>query len=71
MLLTHCEAVGRDPGEITRSAHIMSPADADPRRLADEAVLLFEAGLDMAIFSLRSPFDPGFVQPLAEALREI
>lgn len=71
VLLSHCEEVGRNPDEITRSAHIMTPSDADPRRLAAEAGLLFEAGLDMAVFSLRAPFDPGIVQPLAEALREL
>ena len=71
VLLAHCEDVGRNADEITRSAHIMTPSDADPKALAAEAALLFEAGLDLAVFSLRAPFDPGMVGPLADALREI
>lgn len=71
VLLSHCEAVGRDADEITRSAHVFSPADADPNALADQAARLFETGLDMAVFSLRAPFDPGMVQPLAEALQQV
>ena len=70
-LLAHCENVGRDATEITRSAHIWSPRDADPKALAAKAALLFEAGLDLAVFSLRAPFDPAMVQPLAEALQEL
>jgi len=71
VLLAHCDDVGRDPTEITRSAHIMTPADADPRAFANEAALLFDAGLDLVIFSLRAPFDPAMLQPLAEALQEL
>lgn len=69
--LPHCEQIGCNADEIERSAHIMTPSDANPRKLAAEAALLFEAGLDMAVFRLRAPFDPGMVQPLAEALREL
>lgn len=71
VLLSHCHEVGRDAAEITRSAHVMAPAQADPARLASEAAALFEAGLDLVIFSLRSPFDPGMIQPLGEALLEV
>ncbi|MFW2340014.1 MAG: LLM class F420-dependent oxidoreductase [Acidimicrobiia bacterium] len=71
VLLAHCAEVGRDASEITRSAHIMTPSDADPNALADEAARRFEAGLDLAVFSLRAPFDPETIVPLAEALREI
>jgi F420-dependent oxidoreductase-like protein len=71
ILRSHCEAIGRDIREITKSSHIMTPPDADPKALADQAAEYFATGLDMVIFSLRSPFDPRMVQPLAEALREI
>ncbi len=67
----HCEDVGRNPAEITRSAHVLTPSDADPQALAGQAADLFEAGLDVAIFSLRSPFTPAVVERLAEALREL
>lgn len=71
VLLGHCQGVGRDPSEITRSAHIKTPSDADPMQLAEEAAALLDVGVDVAVFSLRSPFDPGMVQPLADALREL
>ena len=71
VLLAHCAEVGRDANEITRSAHVMTPSDADPKALAEEAARRFEAGLDMAIFSLRAPYDPRMIEPLAEALQEI
>jgi len=71
VLLDHCAAIGRDPSEITRSAHVLSPSDADPRQLAEEAAALFEVGLDVAVFSLRSPYSVAVVEPLAEALREL
>ncbi len=70
-LLAHCRETGRDASEITRSAHIRTPSDADPMQLAEEAAGLFEVGVDVAVFSLRSPFDPGMVQPLADALRDL
>lgn len=71
VLLAHCASVGRDPSEITRSAHVLASPDADPRELAERAAALFEAGLDVAVFSLRSPYSVAVVEPLAEALREL
>jgi alkanesulfonate monooxygenase SsuD/methylene tetrahydromethanopterin reductase-like flavin-dependent oxidoreductase (luciferase family) len=71
VLLDHCAAIGRDPSEITRSAHVLVQPDADPRELAEEAAALFEVGLDVAVFSLRSPYSAAVVEPLAEALREL
>jgi F420-dependent oxidoreductase-like protein len=70
-LLDHCAAVGRDPTEITKSSHVMTPADAEPGFLAQQAVERFEIGVDLVIFSLRAPFDVGMVPALAETLREI
>jgi F420-dependent oxidoreductase-like protein len=71
VLLRHCEAVGRDPGEITCTSHVLVDPGTDPRRLAERASRFFEAGVDMAVFSLRPPYDPSIVAPLAEALEEI
>ena len=71
VLLSHCDAVGRDPSEIIRSAHIMTPMDSDVGALADRAAALFEAGVEVAVFSLRSPYSAGIVEPLAEALRDL
>lgn len=71
VLLAHCEAVGRDATEITRSAHVFTPSDADMGALATEAATLFAVGVDLVVFSLRSPFDPAMVPRLAGALQEI
>ncbi len=68
VLVAHCEAVGRDPAEITCSAHVMAAPDDAPGELADRAARLFEAGIDLAIFSLRSPYRAAQVEPLATAL---
>lgn len=71
ILLEHCAAVGRDATEITRSAHVMTPMDAEPGALAERAAALFEVGVEVAVFSLRSPYDASIVEPLAQALRDV
>lgn len=71
VLLKHCAAVGRDPSEIIRSGHVLSPSDADPRDLAEQAAALFGVGIDVAVFSLRSPYSAAVVEPLATALSEL
>jgi F420-dependent oxidoreductase-like protein len=71
VLLAHCESVGRDPAEITKSSHVMTPADGTPEALAQQAVDRFETGVDLVIFSLRAPFDLGMIDSLAEALQQI
>lgn len=68
VLAAHCAAVGRDPAEITCSAHIFMVPDADPAALADQAARLFELGIDLAIFSMRSPYHVSAIEPLAGAL---
>jgi F420-dependent oxidoreductase-like protein len=71
VLLGHCEALGRDASEITRSAHIMTPMDADVAALADRAASLFEVGVEVVVFSLRSPYSAAIVEPLAETVRDL
>jgi len=68
-LRSHCETIGRDHGEIKRSVHIMWPAEADPKELADRARAFGEVGVDLAIFSMRGPYEVRLVEPLADALR--
>jgi F420-dependent oxidoreductase-like protein len=65
----HCAAVGRDPGEITCSVHISYGKGDDPTRLADAAAERFDAGVDVVIFTMTSPYDVSMIEPLAEALR--
>lgn len=71
VLAGHCEEAGRDPAEITCSAHLTYAAGQDLGALADQAARLFEVGLDVVIFTMRSPYDVSMVEPLAEALAEI
>jgi len=68
VLVEHCEAIGRDPGEIRRSVHVFWAADDDPGVLADRAAAFGAAGVDLVIFSMRGPYDPRLLEPLAAAL---
>lgn len=69
VLRSHCESVGRDPGEITRSVHLGFGADDDPAELADRADGFFDAGVDLVVWSMRGEMSPGRLAPLADALR--
>ena len=69
VLLEHCEAVGRDPGEIRRSTHFRWPADLDVNELVDSALEYGGAGLDVAIVGMGQPYDASRLEPLAEAIR--
>lgn len=71
VLGAHCHEVGRDPAEITRSVHVLWSADDEPAALADRAARFFAAGADVAVFSMRAPFQASMVEPLAAALAEL
>jgi alkanesulfonate monooxygenase SsuD/methylene tetrahydromethanopterin reductase-like flavin-dependent oxidoreductase (luciferase family) len=68
VLAEHCEALGRDPHEITCSAHITWSKDDDPGDLADQAAARFAEGVDLIVFSMASPYHAAMVEPLASAL---
>jgi F420-dependent oxidoreductase-like protein len=67
VLYSHCQDIGRDPSEITVSAHVFQGQDG-PGRVADTIASLAERGLDLAIVYLPVPHDPGVLAPLAETL---
>lgn len=69
ILLGHCEAVGRDQSEIDRSVQIALKPDQDASEVADWAAGLFAVGVDIVIFTLRTPYTVAKVNELAEALR--
>ena len=71
VLLKHCEDVGRDPAEITRSVQIALPADQPPDEAAAAATALGEAGVDVVVFTLRNPYRASIVEPLARALEKV
>jgi len=68
VLYAHCDAIGRDPKEITLSSHVRFGADGDPRAVAESAAALGEAGMDLAIVVLPPPHTPAVLGPLADAL---
>jgi F420-dependent oxidoreductase-like protein len=67
VLHAHCADLGRDPAEITLSAHVRLDDDG-PGKVADTAAALGERGLDLAIVVLPVPLDPSVLSPVAEAL---
>lgn len=70
VLAAHCADLGRDPKEITLSAHVRLGADHDVAKVVDEAAALGAGGLDLAIIYLPPPYDPAVLEPLAEAIRD-
>lgn len=71
VLFAHCDAVGRDPAEITLSSHVRLSADHDYAATAAEVAALAEEGLQLAIVYLRPPLTPTVLAPLAEALKPL
>jgi alkanesulfonate monooxygenase SsuD/methylene tetrahydromethanopterin reductase-like flavin-dependent oxidoreductase (luciferase family) len=68
VLLGHCEAVGRDPGEITKSVQLAFEGDQDPAEAVAKAAALFDVGVDVIIFTLRTPYRVSTVEALGAAL---
>lgn len=70
VLAAHCADLGRDPKEITLSAHVRLGEDRDYAKVIDEAAALGAEGLDLAIIYLPPPYDPAVLEPLAQAIRD-
>lgn len=68
VLRRHCDDVGRDQSEITRSVHLAFPEDADVAQLADHANGFFEAGVDVVVWSMQGAMDAARLAPLADAV---
>lgn len=71
VLYAHCEKVGRDPKEITLSAHVRPGPDDDLGPVVEQIEALGAEGLDLAIVVLRVPHTPAILAPLAERLAQI
>jgi F420-dependent oxidoreductase-like protein len=69
VLHAHCRDIGRDPGEILLSSHVMF--DGDPAAAAANAAALGEAGVQLGIVHIRPPHTPAVLEPLATALSEL
>jgi hypothetical protein len=68
VLVSHCQAIGRDPAEIRRSVHLPWPPDAEPDAMAGGAAAFAAAGVDLVVFSMRGPYEARLLEPLAVAL---
>ena len=68
VLLGHCDTVGRDASEITRSVHLGFGEDDHPGALAEQADGFFDVGVDVVVWSMRGEIGPHRLAPLAEAL---
>ncbi len=67
-LRTHCDDLGREQAEITRSVHLGFD-DTDPAELADLADSFFDAGVDIVVWSMRGEVVAHRLEPLAAKLR--
>jgi F420-dependent oxidoreductase-like protein len=67
----HCAAEGRDPTEIESSVNIRYARDAGPAALAESAAAFGEAGVDIVVIGMPTPFDAADVDVLAGALAEV
>jgi F420-dependent oxidoreductase-like protein len=71
VLRGHCEAIGRDPAEITTSTHLRLAEDGDPGPVVEQAAAFAAAGMDLGIVYLPAPHTPKVLEPLADALSEL
>jgi len=71
VLAGHCERVGRNINDIACSVQIALPANKDPQPYAEQAAVLGEAGVDVVIFSMRTPYHCEALEPLAKALQAV
>jgi alkanesulfonate monooxygenase SsuD/methylene tetrahydromethanopterin reductase-like flavin-dependent oxidoreductase (luciferase family) len=67
LLDEHCRAIGRDPGEITRSVQTHAFTD-DPQRTRRTVLELQEIGIDHVVLNLMKPFRSGLVHWAAEEI---
>jgi len=67
-LRQHCSDVGRDRSEIASSVHFRLDPDSDVAEKVASAQEFFDAGADIAVWSMFGPPDPSRLEPLAAAL---
>lgn len=68
VLRGHCDDVGRDQSDITRSIHLGFADDDDPSEMRDLAATFFDVGVDVVVWSMRGTVDASRLEPLANAL---
>ena len=70
VLASHCADIGRDPKEITLSAHLRLEPERNYGQVVENAAALAAEGLDLGIVYIAPPHDPAVLEPLAEAIRD-
>lgn len=70
VLAARCADIGRDPKEITLSAHLGLGEDRNYGQLIENAAALHAEGLDLGIVYLAPPHESAVLEPLAEAIRD-
>lgn len=68
ILLEHCAAVGRDPGEIECSVNVQVPADGDLGPALEKIAAYGEAGVDIVVLGLPNGASPSILDDLAAAV---
>ena len=68
VLRGHCDKVGREQSEITRSVHLGFDEESAPAELAEKAQGFFDAGVDVVVWSMRGAMDATRLEPFANAL---
>lgn len=71
VLAAHCDAVGRDPGEIRHSCHVLVPEEASIDEIAEVVGSTIATGIDQPIVYIPPPFDPGLMTRTAEAVGQL
>jgi F420-dependent oxidoreductase-like protein len=69
VLHQHCADVRRDPDDILLSSHVAYAGDAG--ETAASAAALRDAGVELAIVTMRPPHTAAVLEPLASALAEL
>ncbi|MEB3980907.1 LLM class F420-dependent oxidoreductase [Mycobacterium sp. 663a-19] len=70
VLAACCADIGRDPKEITLSAHLFLGPDRNFGKVIEDAAGLAAEGLDLGIAYISPPHDPAVLEPLADAIRD-
>jgi F420-dependent oxidoreductase-like protein len=68
ILLEHCAAVGRDPGEIECSVNVQVPGDGDLGPALDKIAAYAEAGVDIVVLGLPNGAQTSILDDLAAAV---
>jgi F420-dependent oxidoreductase-like protein len=67
-LVAHCDAIGRDPKEITCSVNVRLDPDRGIGPMAEDVSAFRDAGVDLVVVNLPHRAEPDVLEPVADAL---